>query len=261
MEYSTQASGITADESMVDIGKGENPRFVLSVIARRLGDLNMFNASIINLESGVQLVGRSVNYTSLNDGVTVMENLARELTGVSTLGGTPLTDGTTGMSASDLARIRANAEAAAERNRTPAKSADNKTAATKSAEDKPSAKPKRAKQSDGAVLGYGMLNLAFGFGSLIQGDGGGWFMTLLSYGAAIGLMAWDVSLDHDDGLAGVPGTLGIGVAGFAVIYGFVRPAMVNRNRPLAELIDHIDMAVVPRQDGRELVRLAWTVTF
>jgi TolB-like protein len=257
-EYSTQASGITADESMVDIGKGENPRFVLSVIARRLGARNMFNASIINLESGVQLVGRSVNYTSLNDGITVMENLAQELTGVSTLGGTtPSTAPSTGTAvvedSGDLARFRAEAEAAA------AAAAAAKSSAP--AEGKPSAKPKRAKQSGGAVFGYGILNLAAGFGSLVQGDGGGWFMTLLSYGAAAGLMAWDVSLDYDDELAGIPGAVGIGVAGFAVLYGFIRPAVVNRNRPLAELIDHIDMAVVPRQDGRELIRLAWNVKF
>jgi hypothetical protein len=31
-------------------------------------------------------------------------------------------------------------------------------------------KPKCAKQSGGAVFGYGALNLALGFGSFIQGD-------------------------------------------------------------------------------------------
>jgi hypothetical protein len=79
-EYKNQRSGITADENMVDIGKAENPHLVLSVAARRLEDQNMFNAAIISLESGVQEVGGSVNYNSLDDGIRVMERLARELT-------------------------------------------------------------------------------------------------------------------------------------------------------------------------------------
>jgi TolB-like protein len=79
-EYDNQGSGITADENMVDIGKGENPRLALSVAARRLGDQNMFNAAIISLESGVQTIGGSVDYQSLNDGITTMESLARKLT-------------------------------------------------------------------------------------------------------------------------------------------------------------------------------------
>ncbi|MDR1216483.1 MAG: penicillin-binding protein activator LpoB [Treponema sp.] len=79
-EYDNQTDGMTADENIVGIGKGENPRFVLSVAARRLDEQNMFNASIINLESGEQIVGRSVDYQSLDDGITVMQRLARELT-------------------------------------------------------------------------------------------------------------------------------------------------------------------------------------
>jgi hypothetical protein len=82
-EYDNQGSGITADKNIVDMGKGENPRLVLSIVARRLGDQNMFNAAIINLESGVQEAGGSVDYQTLDDGIGVMERLARELTGVS----------------------------------------------------------------------------------------------------------------------------------------------------------------------------------
>ncbi|MDR1216761.1 MAG: penicillin-binding protein activator LpoB [Treponema sp.] len=82
-EYDNQTSGITADENVIGIGRGENPRLVLSVAARRLDEQNMFNAAIINLESGAQVVGRSVDYQSLDDGVRVMRLLAQELTGVS----------------------------------------------------------------------------------------------------------------------------------------------------------------------------------
>jgi TolB-like protein len=83
-EYTNQGSGDTADEHMVNIGRGVNPKYVLSGAARRLGsERNMFNASIINLESGVQERGRSVNYETLEDGITVMRDLVDELTGLS----------------------------------------------------------------------------------------------------------------------------------------------------------------------------------
>jgi hypothetical protein len=67
-EYNTRLSGITADENIARHGKGENPRLVLSVATRRIGSRNMFNASIINLEIGVQMIGRSVNYERRADG-------------------------------------------------------------------------------------------------------------------------------------------------------------------------------------------------
>jgi TolB-like protein len=79
-EYENQGSGITADENVAGIGKGENPRLVLSIAARRLSDQNMFNAAIINLESGAQVVGESVDYHTLDDGIAAMESLARKLT-------------------------------------------------------------------------------------------------------------------------------------------------------------------------------------
>jgi TolB-like protein len=97
-EYSNQGSGITADENIVGIGKGENPRLVLSVVARRLGSRNMFNAAIINLESGAQVAGESVNYQTLDDGITAMESLVRELTRVSTASSSPVQKPTTATS-------------------------------------------------------------------------------------------------------------------------------------------------------------------
>jgi formylglycine-generating enzyme required for sulfatase activity len=83
-EYANQLSGDTEDESLVDMGKGENPQFVLSGTARKLGSVqNMFNTSIIDLRSGVQKKGASVNYESLDDGIDAMLALVRGLTGVS----------------------------------------------------------------------------------------------------------------------------------------------------------------------------------
>jgi hypothetical protein len=80
-EYANQFSGDTTDENLPDIGRGANPDLALSVTARKLGNRNMFNAAIINLVTGVQEAGKAVSYQSLEDGVTVMEDLAFALNG------------------------------------------------------------------------------------------------------------------------------------------------------------------------------------
>jgi TolB-like protein len=79
VEYDTQLSRCTADDYLPDLGKGANPKLVLSVTARRLGNRNMFNAAIINLETGVQEAGASANYQTLEDGVSAVEQLAMSL--------------------------------------------------------------------------------------------------------------------------------------------------------------------------------------
>ncbi|MDR3114140.1 MAG: hypothetical protein LBU25_01305 [Treponema sp.] len=79
-EYGHQFNGDTADEYLPDIGKAGKPRLVLSVTARRLGSRSMFNAVVINLETGIQEAGDTVNYQSLSDGIEAMEDLALKLT-------------------------------------------------------------------------------------------------------------------------------------------------------------------------------------
>jgi hypothetical protein len=173
----------------------------------------MFNASVINLETGVQMIGGSVNYTTLNDGIRTMETLSRELTGVS--------------------------EASLSGGR----------------------EPSRKQGSGGAVFGYGALNLAVGLGSFIQRDWAGGVTLLAGYGAAAGLMAWDISLKYEDELAGIPGAIGLGVAGVTALYGFIRPAVVQRNRGLAGIADGIGLALVSGNRGGEALRLSYTLRF
>jgi hypothetical protein len=228
-EYSNQLSGATADESMVDMGRGDNPRFVLSVAARRLGNRNMFNASIINLESGAQLVGRSVNYDTLNDGIEAMENLARELTGV------PVSS----LNISGLEGIRDQA--------------------SKSQPPKGTEKPKKG--AGGRIFGYGVLNIALGLGSFIQGDWSGGLTCLLGYGAAAGLIGWELTLSYDDELAGIPGTVGLGVAGVTVLYGFIRPVVYNKNHRLAVITDRVTIELTSGRQHETAVRLSYTLHF
>jgi cephalosporin hydroxylase len=80
-EHNTQMSGVTADRNIIGIGHGRNPDLVLSVAARHLGSVNMFNAVIINLLTGAQVFGRSVDYQNLDDGMRAMETLSAYLTG------------------------------------------------------------------------------------------------------------------------------------------------------------------------------------
>ena len=234
-EYKTQLSDAVVDENVVDIGKADNPQLVLSVAARRLGSRNMFNASLINLVSAAQELGLSVNYDTLNDGITMMESLARALSGVST-------------------------EIAPEISAMPDTSAlPEINVRDTSAQPEPTAKP--AWSSGGAAFGYGVLNLALGLGSFIQGDVGGGVLTLLSYGVAAGLVFWDLSLDYHDEMAGIPCAVGLGVAGFAVLYGFIRPVVFNNNRPLAELMDGARVAVSSWGRGGAAIRLSYTLKF
>jgi hypothetical protein len=85
-EFSNQMSGITADENITRLGYGVNPEFVLSVVARRLGSMNMFNASIIDLSTGTQSIGVTKEYITIEDGLRAMESLSKELSGVAARG-------------------------------------------------------------------------------------------------------------------------------------------------------------------------------
>jgi TolB-like protein len=214
-EYKTQTAE-AAEENAVGIGRGGNPRLVLSVAARRLGGQSMFNASIINLETGVQEAGASGNYTMLEDGIEVMGNLAGELAGV------PV--GTLALPHS------MNAGAAGGFN--------------------------------GRTLGYGALNLALGLGSFLQQDyWAGGAAILAGYGAAAGLVAWELGLDYEDAAAGVPGAVGIGVAGLTAVYGFIRPFLYEKHRALINQTDRISVFAAQGNGGTAALSLTYTLRF
>jgi TolB-like protein len=80
-EFDTQNSGVTDYRQAAELGKAENPKLVLSVVARRLGTSNRFNASIIDMEYGTLINGTSQEYANMSDGITVMDIIARTLSG------------------------------------------------------------------------------------------------------------------------------------------------------------------------------------
>jgi TolB-like protein len=218
-EYKTQLAQ-AAEGNVVDMGKGDNPQFVLSVAARRLGEQNMFNASIIDLVSGKQEAGTYANYNMLEDGIVVMGNLAAELTGVEASTLVPpdiMNTGTTG--------------------KAPPGGFNSK------------------------LLGYGALNMVLGLGSFIQKDWTNGLILLGGYAAAGGLIAWELGLAYEDPLAGVPGAIGLGVAGVTAVYGFIRPFIYEKNRALINQADRISVLVIPGNRGTVALGLSYTLRF
>jgi TolB-like protein len=80
-EFKTQRSGVTADKNAAQSGYGVNPEYVLSVASRKLGEMNTFNAAIIDLAAGTIVDGKgtSEDYGLLSNGIPAMEIIARVL--------------------------------------------------------------------------------------------------------------------------------------------------------------------------------------
>jgi hypothetical protein len=81
-EYDTQMSGNTRDSEAVLLGRGINPTYVLSIVSRRIGTVNRFNASVIDLEGGHQVAVGTEPYATLSDGINAMDFLAKTLSGI-----------------------------------------------------------------------------------------------------------------------------------------------------------------------------------
>ena len=118
-EYKTQYSGVTRDSQAVVLGRGTNPEYVLSIASRRIGSMNTFNASVIDLEGGHQIDGLSEQYANLTDGIDAMDFVARQLSGVQ-VSDRERSRRTSGVSSALSAEERAAARAAAAAARTAA---------------------------------------------------------------------------------------------------------------------------------------------
>jgi hypothetical protein len=217
-EYDNQYSGITADDNIVGLGQGENPHLVLSVVARTLGSVNMFNASIIDLVNGTQATGNSVEYSGIDDGMRAMESLALNLSGPE----------------GDLNNfLRREAE---QKGKNPEQ--------RRSASDRNS--------PEGRAISAGFLNLALGIGSFSMGDRKGGLILVAGYALAGGLMAYElIGLAYEDDLAGVLGPAGVGVVGITALYGFIRPFVYQKSSQtaLGSVLDRTHIAIIPNAAG------------
>lgn len=84
-------------------------------------------------------------------------------------------------------------------------------------------------------------------------------ITLVAYGVAAGLIGWELTRSYDDDLAGIPGMVGLGVAGLGAVFGFIRPFVYQKNHTLAGLMEGIRVAAVP--GSATAVRLWYTRRF
>jgi TolB-like protein len=74
-----------------------------------------------------------------------------------------------------------------------------------------------------------LLNPLAGLGSFTMGDWLGGVLVLAGYGIGTGLIVWDMTgFTYDDEFAGIPGTIGFGVAGAAAVFGLIRPWFFHR---------------------------------
>jgi hypothetical protein len=189
---------------------------------RNIEGENYFSALILNIVEASQGPGTHEKYRTVNDGLTLMPKIARTLIGVSTPVGNVPTAGSTNINKKDSALSNLS--------------------------------PK-------SVSGYSFLNLALGLGSFIQGDTTGGVITLVSYGATAGLIGWEMALSYNDDLAGIPGTVGLGVAGFAVVYGFIRPILYNRDHTLVAIADRTNITLVRGTRDEPTLRLSYILRF
>lgn len=108
------------------------------------------------------------------------------------------------------------------------------------------------------------MNIAFGLGSFTMRDWAGGLTILGGYAVAGGLIAVELgALNYDDKLAGVLGNIGLGIAGVAVLYGFIRPFLYQRNvsTALLNVLDGVNIAVFPDSTSVRTVRLTYTHSF
>jgi hypothetical protein len=99
----------------------------------------------------------------------------------------------------------------------------------------------------GKRLGYGFLNPLFGLGSYIQGDGvAGGLPLSIAYAASGILIIVELAVyDYWDEGAGVCGTVGLGIAGAALIYGFVKPFFFSHGNRYAQAAEGFRLGIVP----------------
>jgi hypothetical protein len=217
--YETRASGAEeAEASLIT-----SPDQVLSVVGRQLGELTMFNAVVIDVASGLQLKGTSVDYETINDGLNIMKNLAVALAG-------------------ETRSVVMAASPAVGGNIVHAVDAE------------PASPTLR-------MLGTGGLNMIGGLGSFLKKDWIGGATVLAGLVTAGGFLAWELSLPQNDPLANIPGNIAVGVAGVAIIYGFVRPFIYNQSRTVAEVLDGVHVAVAPDANGGQALSLSYGLRY
>jgi hypothetical protein len=132
---------------------------------------------------------------------------------------------------------------------------------------KPAITPQPAKTKPATTnsAAYSFMNLAFGLGSYLQGDVAGGVIITGGYAAAIGLLAWELSMSLYDKGSGVPGNIGIAAGIGTLVFSFVKPYLFEKKHRLASAIDNFDIALVSsersKSAGTSAVAIKYTYNF
>jgi hypothetical protein len=105
--------------------------------------------------------------------------------------------------------------------------------------------PPKTSKTTGGKVGTGALNIFFGLGSYLEGDISGGLTLTAGYVATAGLFVIEATaLDWDSPAVGLPATIGVTVAGVALVYGFVRPFIYNRSPQAVAFLDNTRIEIV-----------------
>jgi hypothetical protein len=127
--------------------------------------------------------------------------------------------------------------------------------------------------SVGRRIASAAMNPLFGLGSYLMGDWKAGLAITIVEAVGGGLILWEVlgvtweTKIGDYKLAGLPGMVGIGVAGSAVIFGFIRPFFYHRpDSKLASALSGARLAVIPEVSpqggaGIKAVSLSYSFSF
>jgi TolB-like protein len=114
----------------------------------------------------------------------------------------------------------------------------------------------------GKAFGYGAMNIIFGLGSYFQGDPGGGLIVTSGYIVSLGLIIWETAgLTYDDALAGIPGTIGLGLAGATLVFGFIKPVMYSKNPRFTSVMDKVNIVPVSDEWGKSALRISYTYSY
>jgi len=214
------------------LGTSRSIEYILASSVMSLGRMNLFGSQILSIERGENIIGVDREYQDISDGLS--KNLMQEIAEA-------LIKGVDG-SAASLANQSAGTQSPVQAERAP--------------------KEPRERSNIGTAIGYGAMNIALGLGSYLQGDIAGGIVVTGGYALSIGLIIWEVAgLTYDDNLAGIPGNVGLGVAGATLVFGFIKPVLYSRNSKIASVIDSIDITPVASERRIDALRLSYTFSY
>jgi len=111
-------------------------------------------------------------------------------------------------------------------------------------------------------LGYGALNLVLGLGSYLQGDTKGGRIITAGYVMSLGCIIWELAgINYNDPMAGIPGTIGIGLAGATTIFSFVKPFFFNKSDRLSAILNKVNIVPVSSKEYGDGMLLSYTFRF